>query len=150
MPKNTYIKVAGIWKTVTNIWRNNSGSWSDKVVSWINIYDFWKDCMTYPTPPATPTGLGISQPIMGDYLQADWGTSEGATGYILQRKPWWTGATWEDTWITVYTGVNNTYNDHVDADNPDDQQLFDYHVLAYNGDGNSAYSSTVSYNWSAP
>jgi hypothetical protein len=147
MSKHTYIKVSGVWKTITHIWRKVGGSWHDRTVSWINIDDFWKDCMTYA--PLAPTMVGISEPIMGDYLRATWTNSSGETGYILQRKPWWTGVAWQDTWTTVYTGVDTRYDDHVDADNPDDGQQFDYHVCAYNDDGESDYSSLISFNWIA-
>jgi len=148
MAKATWIKVSGVWKQVVNIWRNISGVWQSGVISWYNYAGIWKQCIVYAPP--TPTGLGVSQPIMGGDMHASWNNSEGATYYKLYRMPYWNGASWVNDYEWQYTGSNNYYDDPIqDEVPPDDGTTIYYKVLAGNDSGESALSAAASGIWYA-
>jgi|GEM_PF-4027556 len=47
MAKQTWIKVGGVWKQVTNIWIKISGVWISGVISWRKISGTWRQCQDY-------------------------------------------------------------------------------------------------------
>jgi hypothetical protein len=101
-------------------------------------------------PPATPTGLGVSQPIMGGDMHVTWNSSSGATYYKLYRNPYWNGASWVNDYELQYTGGNTQYDDPIQVEMPpDDGTTIYYKVLAGNDAGESALSAAASGIWYA-
>lgn len=148
MARKTWIKISGTWKPLVQIWRKVSGAWQSGVISWRKIGSDWKQCMEYP--PATPTGLGVSQPVMGDDMHVVWDTVADATYYKLYRKPYWDGDSWVEDYELQYNGANNTYDDPIqDEQPPDDGTTIYYKVLAGNAVGESPLSAAASGIWFA-
>lgn len=47
MARQTWIKLGGVWESLTNIYMKQVGSWLPKVMSWIKVNGVWKQCMYY-------------------------------------------------------------------------------------------------------
>ena len=47
MSQQTYIKIGGYWKSVTNIWIKISGVWKQKVISYVKSGGSWKQTEYY-------------------------------------------------------------------------------------------------------
>lgn len=92
-----------------------------------------------PSVPDVPSILGVGQLTTCGPLIINWTSEVGATYYVLQRKPDYSGG---DTWESVYGGVATTYND--DQAGVQDGVTFIYRVAAGNISGLSAYSAEES------
>ncbi|MEN6568975.1 MAG: hypothetical protein ABFC18_03080 [Rikenellaceae bacterium] len=92
-----------------------------------------------PAPPAipgVPTIIGIGQSSTCGPLNITWGSEAGATYYVLQRKPDYSG---NDLWVTVAMQSGTSYDDY-DA-GTQNGILFTYRLAAGNISGLSGYSA---------
>jgi hypothetical protein len=99
--------------------------------------------------PGIPGSLIATQPIAGLSISVSWGTSAGATGYILQRTPYLGPYNlWTPLWATIYEGSNNSFIDAIQNEMlPDTGMAISYQVLALTTEVIGSYSGTVTLNW---
>ena len=99
-----------------------------------------------------PTGLMAQQPEAGEHMVVDWDDITGMDGYTLQRSPYsYNPGYYNSSWLTIYTGANNTFNDDMQAEPAyallPNASTIQYRVSAYNGNGVSLNSAIVTATW---
>ena len=101
--------------------------------------------------PPVPTGLAAVQTVPASSIDISWNASEGASGYILQRQPYYSIlGTWVNQWKTVWEGANAFTADPIQLEGtPANGVHFSYRVLAKTSQVFSAYSSTEVLIWTA-
>lgn len=99
--------------------------------------------------PNVPGSFIVTQPIAALSASVSWGTSTGATGYILQRSPYLGPLnTWTPLWITIYEGSNNSFVDAIQNEMlPDEGMQISYQVMALTTEVMGAFSSTIVLTW---
>jgi hypothetical protein len=93
--------------------------------------------------PTYPVGWYIEASQPADSIVVDWVAMDNLIGnvtYKLERRPFlYNSAEWVDGWLTIYTGTNLTYDDHVqDIGVPllDGAQIY-YRLTGSNANGDS-------------
>ena len=100
--------------------------------------------------PSVPTNLTAVQLVAGSSVDISWDVSTGASGYILQRQPYYNGITWISSWKTVWEGYNAFTADPIQYEAiPPNSMHFSYRVLAKTTLLYSAYSATEVLIWTA-
>jgi hypothetical protein len=97
-----------------------------------------------------PVGLTVTQPEAGEHMHVQWTAVTGATGYMLQRKPYSYNPGYQnDSWITVYIGSSTSFDDNI-QDEPyvmTGLTSISYRICAYVPNGPTAYSAVVTGTW---
>jgi len=90
-----------------------------------------------------PSDLALSQDGIDDPVDVSWSAVTGATGYLLRRKPYYNGVTWDDFWSSVYYGSDLSYEDDIIANEGEipDSTTVTYQVSAYTDVGWGAWSA---------
>lgn len=87
----------------------------------------------YYSPPSTPSSITVPTEVKGgESITISWGSSSGATGYILGRSV--NGG----TWTHIYSGSSRSYTDTITKG----WKTVAYRVRAYNSDGYSGYRTS--------
>jgi len=97
-----------------------------------------------PSNLGAPTGLALNQVAEDEPVDVLWNAVTGATGYILQRKPYFNGSDWIAYWTTIYVGNDLSYEDDIDTEGElPDSDTVTYRIAAYNTIGVGANSAEV-------
>ena len=94
-----------------------------------------------------PTNADGTQAMAGDGFDLTWDSVTGATGYIIQRMPYWDGSLWIMSWRTIYEGLNTFTYDDLEmitmGATPTHGQSFFYRVAAKTNTQYGPYSSQL-------
>ena len=95
-----------------------------------------------PNLLGVPANLALAQAGEDEPVHVSWDAVTGATGYILQRKPYLNGFDWVAYWTTIYIGNDLSHDDDIDAEGElPDSDTVTYRISAFNTIGSGANSA---------
>jgi hypothetical protein len=131
-------------------WDLNNGTYNIEAVEYTNeVVTLDLSSETLAVPSGMPTGLTAVQDGGGGHFLVQWNAVVGATGYILQRKPYWYDSTyWAQDWKVIYNGINLLFVDDIQEEGTAENEMYVYYkVLAYNASGQSLSCPEVIVQW---
>ena len=131
------------WDLNNGLFDIDAQEYSDEVVSLEQMADSTGYEGDPGVTPPVPTGLMAHQANPSDGFDVQWTASAGATGYILQRMPYFSPAgEWVMDWKTVYSGSSVITYDPINSEStppPSDNMSIFYRVLSKTTLVTSAY-----------